>query len=128
MKNLIVKHEIQNNDLIMYIGFNEGIENKEEYRIVTTSSIVAYFLQKEKSDLLVDDNDIYAGENIICHVEVEDTRIVAHYYMEKIKLLRKNAKAMILVPGLRAYYNIYFNLYQNKEYYKIEEYYQTIKK
>ena len=106
----------------------ERIENKEEYRIVTTSSIVAYFLQKEKSDLLVDDNDIYAGENVICHVEVEDTGIVAHYYMEKIKLLRKNAKAMILVPGLRAYYNIYFNLYQNKEYYKIEEYYQTIKK
>ena len=82
----------------------------------------------ERHNSLVDDNDIYAGENIICHVEVEDTRIVAHYYMEKIKLLRKNAKAMILVPGLRAYYNIYFNLYQNKEYYKIEEYYQTIKK
>lgn len=128
MKNLVVKHEIKNDDLIMYIDFSEGIENKEEYRIVTTSSIVAYFLQKEKSDLLVDDKDIYAYDNVICHVEIEDKRVVAHYYMDKIREFRKNAKALILVPGLRAYYNIYFNLYQNKEYYKIEEYYQTIKK
>lgn len=128
IQNIVMKNQLKDGNLLIHLDFPKGIENREEYRIVSASATVAYFLQKRNMDLLVDDLDIYVGDKIICQLTINDKSIDGIFYLDVLKTVDKKANPIAMVPGLRAYYNIYFNLYQNKEYYKIEEYYQTIKK
>lgn len=126
--NINMKNEIQDNQLKIHILFKEIIENKEESFIVSASATVAYFLQKKNIQLYIKDKKIYAKEDCICEITIHDKSIEGIFYIDQIKKIDNKAKAMTMIPGLKAYYNIYFNLYQNKEYYKIKDYYQTIKK
>lgn len=126
--NIIMKNEMKNGNLYIHLNFKDSIENKEEFRIVSACATVAYFLQKRNLDLLVDDTDIYAKDRIVCQLSINEKTIDGVFYLDELKKVNPKLNPIAMVPGLRAYYNIYFNLYQNKEYYKIEEYYQTIKK
>lgn len=126
--NIVMKNEIKDGNLHVHIIFKDQIENKEEFRIVAASATVAYFLQKRNLDLLVDNLDIYASDIKIAELKINDKTIDGVFYMNELKNVNGKLNPIAMVPGLKAYYNIYFNLYQNKEYYKIEEYYQTIKK
>lgn len=126
--NIVMKNEIKDGNLHVHIIFKDQIENKEEFRIVAASATVAYFLQKRNLDLLVDNLDIYASDIKIAELKINDKTIDGIFFMNKLKEVNEKLNPIAMVPGLKAYYNIYFNLYQNKEYYKIEEYYQTIKK
>lgn len=126
--NIVMKNEIKDGNLHVHIIFKDQIENKEEFRIVAASATVAYFLQKRNLDLLVDNLDIYASDIKIAELKINDKTIDGIFYLEELKRVNGKLNPIAMVPGLKAYYNIYFNLYQNKEYYKIEEYYQTIKK
>lgn len=123
-----MKNEIKDGNLHVHIIFKDQIENKEEFRIVAASATVAYFLQKRNLDLLVDNLDIFCKDIKIAELKVNDKTIDGIFFMNKLKEVNEKLNPIAMVPGLKAYYNIYFNLYQNKEYYKIEEYYQTIKK
>lgn len=126
--NIVMKNEMVDGNLHIHILFKENIEKKEEFQIVAASATVAYFLQKRNLDLLVDNLDIFCKDIKIAELKVNDKTIDGIFFMNKLKEVNEKLNPIAMVPGLKAYYNIYFNLYQNKEYYKIEEYYQTIKK
>ena len=123
--NVNMKQEMKDGNLLLHLLFDK-IDDHDKFLVVTTASTVAYFLQKVKTDLLVSQNDIYYKDMIIGRAEVLEKSVDVIFYMDQVKIMNKKLNPVAMGIGLKAYYNIYFNLYQNNEYYKIEEYYQTI--
>ena len=128
VQNLKTKHEIQNNMFKIHIDLPMCIENDEENLVVAAGATVAFFLQKVKYELTVGDNDIYYKDDIVASVKVDKMHVDVEFYVNRLKVMDNKFNPMVAVIGLKAYYNIYYNLYQNNEYYKIEEYFQTIKR
>lgn len=128
VQNLITKHEIKDHLFYMHIDLPMTIENVEENLVVAAGATVAFFLQKVKYELTVGGNDIYYKDDIVATVSLSPKHVDVMFYTDRLKKMDAKFNPIVAAIGLKAYYNIYYNLYQNNEYYKIEEYFQTIKR
>ena len=128
VQNLIAKHEVKGQMFYVHLDLPMSIDNNEENLVVAAGATVAFFLQKIKYELTVGDNDIYYMDDIVAHVTVSSRHVDVDFYIDRLKKMDNKFNPIVAAIGLKAYYNIYYNLYQNNEYYKIEEYFQTIKR
>ena len=128
VQNLKTKHEIKNNMFNIHIDLPMTIVSEEENLVVAAGATVAFFLQKIKYELTVGGKDIYYKDDIVASVYVNPDYVDVEFFTDELKKMDNKFNPIVAVIGLKAYYNIYYNLYQNNEYYKIEEYFQTIKR
>ncbi len=128
VQNLIAKHEVKGQMFYVHLDLPMSIDNNEENLVVAAGATVAFFLQKIRYELTVGDNDIYYKDDIVAHVTVSPRHVDIEFYIDRLKKMDNKFNPIVAAIGLKAYYNIYYNLYQNNEYYKIEEYFQTIKR
>ncbi len=128
VQNLVTKHEIKDNMFYIHIDLPMCIENEEENLVVAAGATVAFFLQKVKYELTVGGKDIYFKDDVVASVILSPKHVDVQFYVDRLKNMDSKFNPVVAAIGLKAYYNIYYNLYQNNEYYKIEEYFQTIKR
>lgn len=128
VQNLKAKHEIKGNMFYIHIDLPMSIENEEENLVVAAGATVAFFLQKVKYELTVGGKDIYYKDDIVASVDLQSRHVDVEFYIDRLKKMDAKFNSIVAAIGLKAYYNIYYNLYQNNEYYKIEEYFKTIKR
>lgn len=123
--NIVLKKDKQD---IYHFQFSHLIQ-KEEYAMVVLCAISGYFLQQYRLNILTDGiSNIYADDQVICHIEVHDDCIDAIVYHDILKTKVKKYNEYLIYVGFQTYSKIYFNLYDEDKYHEIIQFYNQIKK
>lgn len=126
--NFSVITEKENQNLKLKLRFSNDIDHLEEYSIVTLCSLAAYFVEKEKVQLSIKGfNTLLFQDQECCHINIENKDIIIIIYLEQLQKYIEKVNAVLISVGCRAFFNIYFNIYQTGGYKDILEYYEDIK-
>lgn len=90
--------------------------------IIALCSVMGY-LQQSKVDAKMKDDLIYVNNELAVNLLLEQQRISISVSLDKLGV---KINGMLAFVGIQTYLKIYFNLYENNEYYKIEEFHKKI--
>ncbi len=114
-----VTKKVSHDKLDVYLDFTEM---KEEFMIIALCSVMGY-LQQSKVDAKMKDDLIYVNNELAVNLLLEQQRISISVSLDKLGV---KINGMLAFVGIQTYLKIYFNLYENNEYYKIEEFHKKI--
>jgi hypothetical protein len=117
--NFKVTKKVSHDKLGVYLDFTEM---KEEFMIIALCSVMGY-LQQSKVDAKMKDDLIYVNNELAVNLLLEQQRISISVSLDKLGV---KINGMLAFVGIQTYLKIYFNLYENNEYYKIEEFHKKI--
>ncbi len=117
--NFKVTKKVSHDKLDVYLDFTEM---KEEFMIIALCSVMGY-LQQSKVDAKMKDDLIYVNNELAVNLLLEQQRISISVSLDKLGV---KINGMLAFVGIQTYLKIYFNLYENNEYYKIEEFHKKI--
>ncbi len=117
--NFKVTKKVSHDKIDVYLDFTEM---KEEFMIIALCSVMGY-LQQSKVDAKMKDDLIYVNNELAVNLLLEQQRISISVSLDKLGV---KINGMLAFVGIQTYLKIYFNLYENNEYYKIEEFHKKI--
>ncbi len=117
--NFKVTKKVSHDKLDVYLDFTEM---KEEFMIIALCGVMGY-LQQSKVDAKMKDDLIYVNNELAVNLLLEQQRISISVSLDKLGV---KINGMLAFVGIQTYLKIYFNLYENNEYYKIEEFHKKI--
>lgn len=118
--NFKVTKKVSHDKLGVYLDFTEM---KEEFMIIALCSVMGY-LQQSKVDAKMKDDLIYVNNELAVNLLLEQQRISISVSLDKLGV---KINGMLAFVGIQTYLKIYFNLYENNEYYKIEEFHKKMR-